>query len=313
MIPLTPRRFENTGGTFDMEAANDNFEAIAANLDRNLGKRYTYSEQRFDFDGITEASAAVLRAFAIRRPAASNGVEVCAVEVVIFAAGAVVWTVSCSDTSWPSITVTAAGATTEATAISDMPVPVTSASTDLIFTLSPATASTITRGYLVVHLRCDRGNQGTSHASYAPALLNSASSTAAATINTELDALTTAVGHDTANDVDLRCECFSVRGLASGSSVVWRLPSGVREILGSTQYIVGAAGSIATGTVTGTGLTGSSAAATSTGATTLVAATDAASGSMNDDPTDTADDATVTIAITGGVTADLAYLLLWWQ
>lgn len=312
-IPTTPRRFENDGGNLDMEAVNDNFEAIAANIKRNLDARYTYSELHFDLDGVTNASAAVLRAFAIRRPAAGRGVEVCGVEVVIYAAGTEVWTLACSDTSWPSITVTAAGATTEATAISDMPVSVPSESADVTFTMSAGAASTITRGYIVVHLRCDRGNQGTTHTPYSPTLINSATSTAASVINTQLDAATTAVGYDTANDVDLRCECFTVRSLASGSSAVWRLPSGARRILGSTQYIVGAAGSIATGTVTGTGLTGSSAAATATGATVLVATTDAASGTMNDDPTDTADDATVTIAITGAVTADLAYLLIWWS
>ncbi len=314
MIPLVPRRFEDTGGNLDMEAINDNLEAIAASLDRNLGKRYTYSEHRWDFDGITDASAEVLRQHAIRRVGASNGAEVCGVELVIFTATAVTWTVTCSDTSWPALTLlTTAGATTESVAITDMPVSVTSESSDLTFTLSASGASTVTRGYLVIHKRCDRGNQGTSHASYAPALVNSATSTAAAIINTELDALTTAVARDTANDVDLRCECFNVRSLASGSSVVWRLPSGAREIIGSTIYIVGAAGSIATGTVTGTGLTGSSAAATATGATNRVATTDAASGAMNDDPTDATDDATVTIAITGGVTADLATLLVWWQ
>ena len=52
---------------------------------------------------------------------------------------------------------------------------------------------------------------------------------------------------------------------------------------------------------------------TAPGATARVAGTDTASGSMNNDPTDTANDATVTIAITGGVTADLAYALIFWS
>jgi len=312
LIPYVPHHFVD-GDNLDMEKINDNLEAIGRDIERSLEARYTYSTITLDIDGVTEASAAVLRAVAIRRPSAGNALEVYAVEVVLYAAGAVVWTLACSDTSWPSITVTAAGATVEAHASGGIPVSVTSAAADLTFTLTPASASTCTRGYIVVHLRVDRGNQGTSHAGHFPALLTSATTAPATSIDAELVSLAAAAARDTTNSVDVRCEMFSTRGLTSGSSVSWALPSGARRILGSVQYVVGAAGSIATGTVTGTGLSGSSAAATATGATVLVATVDAASGSLADEPMDSTDDATVTITVSGGVTAALAALLVFWS
>lgn len=311
-LPLIPHKF-TTARNLDMEDVNDDLDASARAIQASLDKRYTYSTLIFPVDGITDASVQVLREVAIRRPGASNAVEVCSVEVVIYAAGAVVWTLACSDTTWPSITVTAAGATTEATASSGVPVSVPSSSADLTFTLSGAAASTITRGYIVVHLRCDRGNQGTSHAGYTPTLLDSTSSTAGATLDTELTARAAAAARDLANNVDLRCELFAVRASASGTTTTFRTPSGARRLLGSTVYVVGAAGSIATATVTGTNLSGSTAVATSTGASARDATTDAASGTMPDDPMDTADNATIAVAITGGVTADLAYVLVWWS
>lgn len=311
-IPFVPRRFRNTEN-LDVEALNDDLEAIARDVQANLEQRYTYGPPIIlDLDGVTNASTAVLRELAIRRVGNNNGLEICAMELVVYAAGTVVWTLTCSDTSAPSITVTSAGATTEAHAHLEVSVPA-SFTSDVTFTASAPKTSTITRGYIVIHTRCDRGNQGTSHAGYTPTLLDAASARDGATLDAEYNGLEAAANRDAANDVDLRVECYAVRSLASGSSVTFRLPSGARRILGTVAYVVGAAGSTATCTVTGTNLVGSSVAPTSTGAANRVAATDAASGTMPDNPTASADDATVTIAISGGVTADLAYVLVFWS
>jgi hypothetical protein len=307
VIATIPHRFV-TATNLDVEKINDNLEAGARAIQDNLDKRYTYSQLFFPVDGITDASAEVLRAFAIRRPGANNAVEVCGVEVVIYAAGSVTWTLACSDTTWPSITVTAAGATTEATASSGVPVSVPSSSSDLTFTLSAPAASTITRGYLIVHLRCDRGNQGTSHAGYTPSLLNSASSTAGSVLDTELAALASAVSRDLASQYDLRCECFSTRSLAAGSSIVFRLPSGQRTRMRIQGYVVAAN----TETVT-FDQDSTSKAVTGTGVTSRATDGIAVSGGSNDDPMDSTDDSVITISNAGVASALLAYVLVWWS
>lgn len=311
-VPLVPRRFRNTEN-LDVEALNDDLDAIARDIRANLDARYTYSPPIFlALDGVTDTSTAVLRELAIRRQASGLALEVCSYELVIYAAGTVVWTLTPSDTTLPTITATAAGATTEARSEITMPVPVTSSTSDILFTASGAAASTITRGYIVVHTRADRGNMGTSHAGYTPVLFDAQTARSGATLDTELTGLGNAYDRDTANDIDMRVELFAIRSLASGSAVSLLLPSGLRRIVGTVGYIVGAANSVATITVTGTGLTGSSVAVTATGETARVAGTDTASGSMNNTPTTSADDATVTITISGGVTADLAYVIIFW-
>lgn len=312
-MPYVPRVFRSTEN-LDPESLNDNFRRIARDIAANLDQRYTYGPPMFlPLDGMTNASAQVLREFAIRRQAAALGLEVCSYEIVVYATAGVTWTLTPSDTTMPAVSVLTVGATTEAYAELAVPIPVSSAAADLLLTATADAASTITRGYIVVHTRADRGNMGSSHAGYAPAMIDASTARDGATLDAIFTGLGLAADRDAANDKDLRVECFAIRTLASGSSVTLLLPSGARRILGTVAYIVGGVGTTATVTVTGTGLSGSSVAVVGTGATNRVAGTDSASGSLNDDPTDSADDATVTIAITGGGTANLAYVLVFWS
>lgn len=315
---LVPNRLRSTGN-LDVDLLNADILAIAGDIEDSQDARYTYSRQFFLLDGIADTSAAVLRQFPIRRVGTNNAIEVVSVEMVIVSATAgVTWTLSkVGDTLWPTIAIDTDDATINGDrhAETSIPASVSSSSSDLVLQVAADTAAgnSITTGYLVVHTRADRWNQGSTLTRFTPTMLDSSSSTASTVVDAYITAIASRVTEDTAADVDLRVECFVARSLADGASKAWHVPSGAREILGSVAYIVGAAGSIATCTVVGTGLTGSSCAVTSTGATVRDVNTDAASGSMNNDPTDENDDATVTIAISGGVTADLVVLLVFWQ
>lgn len=314
-VALVPNRFV-TATNLDPESINDNLEAIAGDTQHNLDKRYTYSCIRFNLDGVVDTDAAALRQLAIRQPGSGHCVEVCMVEFFIYAAGTAVWTLSCSDTTWPSITTTAAGATTESTpAISLVPVQVSSSSSDLTFTASASTGSTITAGQIVVHLRCDRGQQGTSHAGYSPTLVNSASSTAGSLLDTELTAAATAVGHDTTNDVDLRADLFMVRGLVSGSSHTWNIPSGVRRVHRVQAYCVSAVGRNLTTTASGT-ITSISFTTTATGATARATngADPGAVTTASDAPMTAASDQQISIIDASGAGNHvLDYVIVWWS
>lgn len=309
-ISLVPNRFV-TATNLDPEAINDNLEALAADIQRNLDKRYTYSSFDLNLDGVTNASAQVLRELAIRLVSSAEPWEVFMVEFYIYAAGTEMWTLTCSDTTWPSITTTAAGATTESTpAISLIPVPITSSSADVTFTASCPNASTITAGKIVVHVRSDRGNQdGLSHAGYTPTLLNSASSTAGATLDTELNAAATAVGHDTANQLDTRIECFTIRGVASGTTITMKWPSGVHDPLFMYVYQVSATDTVTAtyGSSAAVAVAGTGAAARARGSRTLTATT------VPDDPMTVASDTTLTLVYSGGGTTLLTYVVIFYD
>lgn len=308
-IPYVPHAFVD-GDNLDLEKLNDNMEAISRSLQRNLDARYSYSAHRFDLVGVTDLVDPSLRKFQIRRPATGMGVEIVAVELVIYTSVAVTWTLACSDATWPSITLlTTADATIESSASRGVAVSVPSAAADLTFTLSASGASTITAGYLVVHLRCDRGNQGTDHSGYFPVLLNSVSNLATE-LDVEVTNLNTAVGNDTANQTDLRAECYTIRNTASGTTVTFRAPQGARTGVCIRGYNVSAVGTDVTFTV---GATGSLLVA-GAGATVLATGVDATFTDVTtDDPMTAASDTTIAIVVSGGGTCLLAYVHVWWK
>lgn len=305
-VPFVPHRF-NDLGNLHLEKANDNLKKIARDIKKNQDARYTYSRSRFPLDGLTDAAAQALRQFAIRRPSANAGVEIVGIELVIIANDASVWTLSCSDTTWPSFTVTdKSSVSTESSNSADVAVSVPSFAADVVFTLSASAASTITRGHLVVHWRCDRGNQGDTFTGYTPALLNSASSDAGSTLDTELTAAETAVVCDTNADKDVRIEIYAVRSLLAASSKAWRVPASSRRRMAFVGYTVQAAGSV---DFTVDGTTKNVAAG---GAGVRATGTQSLSGSQSNDPLNSASDSLVTI-LANGSTADLAYLCLFWS
>lgn len=311
-VPFIPHAF--SPGNLDMEKLNDNLDASSRNIQRSLDARYTYSQLTFDLDGVLTADAQVLRELAIRRPGTNNAVEVVGLEVVLYGNVAGTATVTCSDATWPVLSITtSATPTVECSASSGVPVSVPSSSADVTFTLTLPAAYTVTRGYMVATLRCDRGNQGSSHAGYTPELFLS-STVIAADFDAELAAVAAAVARDTANATDLRCELVQCKNLVATGVVTVRLPSGAgRTLVGIQSYIVKAANNMSVSltsssmTTVAFNLSGTGAAARATSFTGPGA--DAVS---DDDPMTAASDTIVSIT-SNTTTTLLGYLLIWWK
>lgn len=307
MIPQVPHIFRD-GDNVDPTAVNRNFQALAESVNDNRARRYTRSAMRFELDGVTDASAQVLREFAIRLPAAGYTASVERVELTIYATSGVAWSVACSDATFPGLSVTGAGSTTEAHGMVDAPIPIASESSDLTFTLSAPAASTITAGELVLHIRADRGAQGDPYGPPAPPTFDASTSTDQATIQGAFDDLLGVVTDERAATKDLRVECFTVR--SSSSSYSLRIPSGQRHILHARVYLVGSAlvsldVSFATPALTVPTVAGGGVTVRTTGAA-------SASGSTADDPMDTTDDTVLTWSPLVGASV-LGYVVVWWQ
>lgn len=225
MIPYVPNRFDNLAN-LDVERINENVDSLNRQVRDSMSRRYHYSEAVFVFDGITNASTAAERTFPIRAPGASNTAEVFFLEVVITSVSTMDWDITCSDTNWPTLTVATAfsgGGTTEYRGQRNISVPIPAGS-DLTFTIAPQAAATATRGYMIAHIRSDRGRQGSSFLPPATSQLNSLSSTAGATVEAQIDAIEDALTRDANALLDLRCFTVTVRSLA-GTAVSVQLPA----------------------------------------------------------------------------------------
>lgn len=303
-ISWLPHRFQ-TGEQLDVERINDDLEKASGDIARNLAARYTYSTAIYPLEGLVNTDTAAQRSVRINRYASNTRLEVVFAELVVFSATGAVWTLSNSDTSWPSISLDTAGATTEARAVSNSRL---SFSSSTVFTVSADSASTITQGYLVLHFRSDRGAQGSSIAGYTPALLNSLSSTAGSLLDTEVTAIAAATARDAAADMDLRMEGFRVRALGAGSAISWRLPGGAREKAGYSLHVVAAAGNTLTLNVDGVAI----ASVVGTGTGNTVTSVGSLSGSTGLDPMDSADDTIIELAASVG-TVSIGYVTIFWQ
>jgi hypothetical protein len=303
--PYNPHRLV-TGDQLDLERVNDNLEKLASDLNRSMDLRYTYSTSIVPLGGLTNASAEAARTFRLRRPFAAMRYEVVGVELVVYSTAGATWTLSCSETAWPSITLATAGATTEARAVSPSRVQV-AASNGIDFIVSSTDTSTITAGYLVAHFRADRGSQGDTYTRYTPTLLNAASSTAGTTLDTELNAYEDSVDFNTAADSDLRIETFCVRGV--NTSQTWRFPGGDRDLVGVHLVNVAAIGVDVTLNIDA----GLVATANGAGATVITSTIADVTGLVptGTDPMDPADDTEVEILPSGG-TVVVAYVTLFW-
>jgi len=310
MKSLTPYIFR-TGGIVDDERVNGNLRRAADDVNRNLDKRYTYCPPIIvPLDGMTSANTAALRTIRFARPAfsADRPLEIVKVEFYVYSATGATWTITQSTTAWNSISVDTAGATTEAYAVSATPIAVPSG-TGVDFVFSSSAVSTLTRAWMVIHCRADRGVQGAAvnHAGYTPAFVDSSSSTAGATLDTELTALAAAVTRDTTNALDLRCVCLMARGTAAASTNFWNLPSGAGQtglaynshITSTNLDFVTLSGTLGTPTITGTG-------------TSNIVSNSGSVTTTTDNPTNTASDFVVGFSSVSG-SIELLYIFVWWS
>lgn len=309
-VVFTPYTFR-TDGIVDDNLVNGNLRAGADYVNDNLSRRYTNAPPIIvPLDGVTDTMTTALRTIRFARPTANNPVEVVRVEFYCYAASGVTWTLSASGTgvAWDSITLDTAGATTEAYAVSTTPIAVPTGN-GVDFVVSGSAAGTLTRAWLVLHVRCDRGVQGASpsFAPYTPTYVDSsvAAASMASSLDTQLTALAAAVTRDANAQSDLRCQCFVARNFSALQE--WNMPSGAGMTgLGYNAYIVATA---ADEYQPDASLSGP--ALVATGTSNIVASTGTVA-STNDDPTDTADDVLVQFGTITG-TVELGYIFVWWE
>ena len=310
-IAVQPRRFI-TGRMLDAEDFNQNFLAAARDVNENLSRRYTYSTVVVPMTGMADTDGAGVRSFEIQPNEAGGSMEVIGMDMRVCATAGVTWTVAF--TAYPTnLSVATTGATTEALASSSQHASITVPAT-LTGVFSASGASTIAAGELVIYLRTDRGGQGDSHEGYEPFLYELSSGVLASALDAELVRLQDAVENDTDNDIDLRCEMYLVRGLASGGTIAFQCPSGVRR-LQAVQYFVAADAARTVRFTIGGSVTVATVDLAGSGVGTLQGSVDNPSAqSIPDDPTDTADDTVVTLTeLTSTGTVAMAYALLWWS
>lgn len=294
---------------------NANLRAVAGALDDVRARRYTYGEIHISLAGLTNASNEVLRQFAIRRPGVDGAVEVFGAEVVIYADVGDTWTLSCSDATFPDLDVETAGATTEAHAASvSLPIPIPSSSSDVTFTLSCPSTSTIVDGVLILHTRCDRGDQGNDFVGLDPDAFSSDIDTDVATVEYEVDTMpTAAINREAQAESDLRADVLAVRALAA--AVMFRISSGERRLSRVEVYSVANIGRNVTVDLSGAGLSAVSVTVNGTGATNRAhgGANPGATANVSADRTDPSDDVIVTFTPNAAGGFSLVYAIVWWR
>lgn len=301
-------------GNLDVEKINDNLMAIADDVQDLVNMRYTYSRAFVSLAGIVDTDTAALRQFPIRRPGSSNAVELIAVELVGTNVDTdATWTLSkLGDSLWPTISITGGGASIEEYNSTGISAQVASSAADTILQISAntATGKAINAGYLVIHTRTSRNNQGSTNVGYTPTLFNSVSSTAAATLQAQIDAIAAAVTADTAAQKDLRCDVYVARALTAGSSVTFRRQAGA----GADDFLVqmwAVAANTVTARVTADGqvldVVGGGVAVTAFGSAAIT-------GSGNTDPMLASNDTGITIKNqAGAANVLLAIAIVWWR
>lgn len=297
----------------DTDAVNDNLLAGADGVRANMARRYTWSPPLFyKLDGLTNASGAQLTRFSVKRPGTDNVAEIAFTELVIVGDGSDdVWTLSCPDTSFQDLELTTVG-NAEVQVVSAVPVPLDSFVDNITFNLGCSTASTITRGYLIVHMRSDRGSQGTDLVPYIPSLVDAATDDLGQHIEDQLSALGDAVVADGSCERDLRVRVLTVRTLNSGSSKEFREAGGVIKVFHVTLYVVAAIGTsgriqiVVNGTTYTLTVAGIGANTTASGDLTI-------DDDAVDSPMDPNEDVVMTLSNLGAGTISLMYAVVWWS
>jgi hypothetical protein len=310
-VDIVPWKFEN-GQILDVERLNDNAEAIVRAIRRNQEHRYFDSFVVVPLDGVTNASATVVRQVPLRRSADARAFEVIGIEAVIYTSVATTWRVRSSIALVPTIEVkTTADATKESYASLGSGFVVPSAAADATLTLECDDASTITRGYLILHIRTDRWQQGIGRANVAPLLLTSLDPTDAADLEAWLEDASEAALSHASNDFVSRPQVFVIRNVAAGNSVTFRIPAAaglhgvavraynVAAVGCNLNVLIGATGSVS---VPGAGATVRATAQDST-----------FTDSFNENPTDPASDVTLTMSVSGAGSCVLGIAVVWWK
>lgn len=318
MKAYAPRTFR-TGGIVDVEDVNDNLLHLARDIRRSQDRRYSYSSVVIPLDGLVNTDTAAERTVPFPRARDSGGdtypVDVVGVELSIYAADTETWTLAVTDELGNAVSIDVedgGGATVEAYGSSGRPLLLKTAD-ELLFSLSCTGASTIVRGVLVLHIRCDRWVQNSgARTGYTPTLLDASTADQAAAINAQMALAEAAVADDEGSNEEMRCSCFAFNDLSAAQIARWMAGAGA---VAKSQhlYVVGAAARSVAALFTYSAIPAASTVTVNTVDTSTMAdgfATDARSRS--DDPLNDVADFTVTLTPTGGAIARV-FAFLWWS
>lgn len=300
-VPTIPNAFA-TGENLDGDKLNSDLRTLADDVNDAMERRTCHSFGIVPFDGVTQATAAVLREVPLRLYAAADNFTIEGFEVVLYSTTSVDWTATVSGSTNvvpPVVTVTGSGSTTEATGQCSHPTSLSSDAADAFLTLATAGTSTITRGYVVIHYNYDRtdGVARIEPIAFHVDLL-------VADLNTAIAAANAGAAADAAA-LSRTFDCVSARTIGA-TSVVFQMPSGKRQHVRVQAWAIGPAAHTARITIGSTTLD-----VNTTGSGDIVYGESATSGTVTDDPTDSADDITVTIARQAGASnLDAVYVVV---
>lgn len=311
MKHVVPNIF-NAGDVIDNVRLNENIAYFCDRIDYLAEKRYVKSVIVLPINGLTNLSSLAERTIPLKAMPLSR-FSLDAVELVIYSASVQPWTITRSgDPTWPGLTVTPV-ANTETNGITDIPMLISpTVQTDLV--LDCPGASTISSGYVVLHLTVDRFQTaggvapGSVPAQDCQHLASSAVD--GNFLNNIFTALTATIPFNGAagglSGDCLRPIVFVERNMAAGT-VTRRIPSGAISRYGQQLFTLQAAGSSVSATVsTGTALTTNGA-----GATTWALNHKTEAQTYADDPLTLASDIIVTITNNGPAVANCVVLYVW--
>lgn len=306
-IPIVPRAMWDDGN-LDVEAVNENLRGIARNIRRNLDLRYSTTSYVINLDGLQSSAALAARKFFLM-----GNLQVVGISFVVYAGAGAVWSLSStSEPTWGGVSLTTEGDTNEVEVETSEAMPATAGDITIACTSG---SGTITRGHIIVTVLCDRGQQGAaSFAGYTPTLFSTTTSTAGATLDTELNNAAAAVAQDTGAQSDLRVMHYLARSLAPSQTVTWTVPSGKRTGAGANAlqlFLSSNAAATVTLTISSTVL-GTKSVICTPGNTSVSTLFNAADG---DACNDSSKDITITLSrgADGGANIDLAQCFIVWS
>lgn len=242
------------GETLDHGRWNESLINSADAVNDNLDRRYTRSTVHFDLNGIDSSTAEAERRVAVWTPASSSpALEIEQVTLTAWGTNLKDLTVSSDITGVQDQTVTMAGTDPEDVVNLTLANELLLTGSIKYITVEVESGGTLTRGYLAITFRGDRGAQGASpdHSKYEPTLLHAETTDTAATFDAAHTAIAAAATNDSTNVQDLRLMLYVMRNSTTSRS--WKLPTRGQTIEGITGTVYSSASAGATFTVEDSG------------------------------------------------------------
>lgn len=228
------------GEVLDPERINANLLSLARELEEMRGQRYTRSMVCFPLTGIANTDAAVLRQIPLRNPANLNvQLEKVELNITLDADATVTLTPSSGFGDLPSLSLDCTADVESRGFIAkaaDLP-----SGTGSHLQLAFSAAANVDDGYVTLHFRSDRGDQGNDFDDYTPTLYQADTSRAGSNLDTEMQALAAAAADHAAAVKDVTVNAYVLRTPSAGTYVMPSFKTASRLV--ETQlWVVAASG-----------------------------------------------------------------------